>query len=97
MASNHKLTGVIKGRTISGTQNRDGKLTIQFTDGSVMTVKTAGSVNSAATGGTVDAVRQQGATLSLDLENGSTWEITMAEPTSSVMVRDKNHTLEYAD
>jgi phage baseplate assembly protein gpV len=97
MASNHKLTGVLKGRTITGTQNQGDKLLVHFDDGSSMTVKTAGSTNSASTGGTVAAVRQQGSTLSLDMANGATWTITMAEATSSVMVRDKNHTLEYAD
>jgi hypothetical protein len=97
MASNHKLTGVIKGRTVMGTQNQGGTLLVHFQDGSSMTVKTAGSANNAATGGTVAAVRQQGTTLDIDMESGSTWNITMAEPTSSVMVRDQNRTLEYAD
>jgi molybdopterin-guanine dinucleotide biosynthesis protein len=62
-----------------------------------MTIKTAGSVNSASTGGTVAAVRQAGTTLHLDLEGGSTWTIETAEATSSVMVRDRAHVLEYAD
>ena len=97
MAANHKLTSVIKGRTISGTQNQDGKLTINFTDGSHMTVKTAGSSNSASSGGTIKAVRQAGTTLDLDMEDGSTFAITTAEATSSVMVRDKGGAMEYAD
>lgn len=97
MASNHKLTTVIKGRVIASTSNADDKMLIGFTDGSIMTIKTAGSSNSAATGGTVKAVRQAGTTLSLDMEDGSTVEIETAEATSSVMVRDKNHALEYAD
>ena len=62
-----------------------------------MTVQTSGSVNSAATGGTVKAVRQQGTTLALDFETSGTLEIPLAEETSSVMVRDKNHGMEYAD
>ncbi len=97
MASNHKLTGVLKGRIVTGTQNQDQKLQVHFTDGSIMTVKTSGSLNSAHTGGSVQAVRQQGTTLNLDMEDGSTWAITTAEATSCVMVRDKNHVLEYAD
>lgn len=50
MASNHKLTGVLKGRIIASTGNADGKMNIGFIDGSTMTIKTAGSSNSAATG-----------------------------------------------
>ena len=97
MASNHKLTAVIAGRSISGSSNAVGKMTINFTDGSTMTIKTAGNSNSASTGGTIKAVRQADTTLDLDFENGGTLEITLAEATSSVMVRDKNHAMEYAD
>lgn len=97
MASNHKLTTLIQGRTIAGTSNQGDALTISFTDGSQMTVQTAGSSHSASTGGTIKAVRQQGTTLSLDMESGNTLEIQTAEETSSVMVRDKSGTMEYAD
>ena len=97
MSSNHKLTGVLKGRTVASAQNQEGKLLVHFNDGSIMTIKTPGSVNSVAAGGTIVAVRQQGTTLNLDMENGSTWTITTSEATSSVIVRDKSHTLEYAD
>ncbi len=97
MASNHKLTSLLQGRTLAGTSNANSALTISFTDNSKMTVQTAGSSNSASTGGTVKAVRQQGTTLSLDMENGDTLEIPLAEETSSVMVRDAGGTMEYAD
>ena len=63
MASNHKLTAVIAGRTIAGSANADGKMIINFTDGSTMTIKTAGNSNSASTGGTIKAVRQAETTL----------------------------------
>ena len=97
MAANHKLTGVLKGRKITGTQSSGNELKISFDDGSTMTVQTGGSVSSASTGGTVKAVRQQDNRLHLDFEDGGTWEIQTAEPTASVMVRDKNHQMEYAD
>jgi hypothetical protein len=97
MASNHKLTGVLKRRTIMGTQSVGNELRISFNDGSTMTVQTGGSASSASTGGTVKAVRQQDNRLHLDFEDGGTWEIQTAEPTSSVMVRDKDHKMEYAD
>ena len=97
MASNHKLTGVLRGKTVAGTSNQNDALTISFTDGSQMTVQTAGSSHSASTGGTIQAVRQQGTTLSLDMEGGSTLEIQTAEETSSVMVRSADGAMEYAD
>ena len=62
-----------------------------------MTVKTAGNTNSAVSGQTVKAVRQQDTTLSLDFENGTSLDISTAEASSSVMVRDANHAMEYAD
>jgi hypothetical protein len=97
MTSNHKLTAVLKGRTITGMQHQDHRLIMTFDDGSTMTVKTSGPTTSAATGGTVAKVRQQGTQLALDFEDGATQLIQLAEATSSVMVRDKHHTLEYAD
>jgi hypothetical protein len=97
MAANHKLTGVLKGRRITGTQSAGNELKISFNDGSTMTVRTGGSVSSASTGGAVKAVRQQDDRLHLDFEDGGTWEIQTAEPTASVMVRDKADKLEYAD
>jgi hypothetical protein len=98
MASNHKLTGVLKGRKLTSAQTQNGRLVIGFDDGSTMTVKiAAGNGNNAATGGTVRAVRQQDTTLNLDFESGNTLTIQTIEPTSSVMVRDKNGVLEYVD
>lgn len=91
------MTSLIKGRTITGTGNSGGALTISFDDGSKMTVQTAGSSNSAATGGAIAAVRQQGTVLSLDFTGGGTLEIPLAEETSSVMVRDQHGVMEYAD
>ncbi len=96
--SNQKLTKIIAGRTISGTSQADGLLTITFDDGSVMKIKTAPtSTNSAATGGKVAKVRQEGTELDFDLEGGATVTIQTAEATSSVMLRDKVGKLEYAD
>jgi hypothetical protein len=37
----------------------------------------------------IDRVRQENSTLYLDLADGSTMQIQLAAPTSSVMVRDK--------
>jgi hypothetical protein len=48
-------------------------------------------------GRTVKAVRQTGDLLNLDFEDGSTLEIRLKEATASVLVRDKDHKLQYAD
>ena len=97
MTSNHKLTNVLKGRTIVGTGNQGNALTIKLDDGSTLIVQTVGSTNSASTGGVIEAVQQQETTLCLEFDGGSKLEIPMAGATSCVMVRDKNNKLEYAD
>ena len=91
MAINHKLTNVIKGRTVKGTQNQDNKLLVNFDDGSTMSVKTGGNTNSAATGGKVANVWQAGTTLTLEFEGGGKWDIPTEEATACVMLRDKDH------
>jgi hypothetical protein len=57
MISNHKLTAVLKSRTITRTQTQDQKFIMAFDDGSTMMVHTAGSSTSAAKGGTIAKVR----------------------------------------
>src|SRR5215510_2012347 len=97
MTSNHKLTAVLKGRTITGTHHQDHRLIMTFDDDSMMTVNTSGATTSAATGGTIAKVRQQDTQLALDCEDGATMLIPLAEATASVLVRAHDHTLEYAD
>jgi hypothetical protein len=48
-------------------------------------------------GRVVDTVQQSGTNLSICFKDGSTLTIKLAEPTSSVMVRDAQNKLEYAD
>jgi hypothetical protein len=45
----------------------------------------------------VQAVQQSDVDLVLQFEDGSTMRIKLAEPTSSVMVRDAQNKMEYAD
>jgi uncharacterized protein (AIM24 family) len=97
MASNHKLTAVLKGHTVTGTASQGNELRVSFDDGSTMTVKTGETSSQAQARGRIQGVRQQGTKLSLDFEGGGTMEIQTAEPTASVMVRDRNHRLEYTD
>jgi hypothetical protein len=97
MASNHKLTSVLKGRTVTGIQSQGNQLRIGFDNGSTRTVQTRGSMSGATTDGTIKAVRLQGTTLNPDFEGGGSLEIQTAGPTASVMVRDKVHNLEHAE
>jgi hypothetical protein len=39
MASNHKLTGVIAGRTVKGVRQTDAVLNIDFEDGSTLQIQ----------------------------------------------------------
>jgi hypothetical protein len=50
-----------------------------------------------AAGRVVSGVRQEGEALYLDFSDGSTLQIKLADPASSVMLRDKAGKLEYAD
>jgi hypothetical protein len=98
-AANHKLTKVIAGRTIRGTNQSGGKARLSF-DGSAKTLKTAPSnSNSVSKGGKVEKVRQSldPPVLYLDLEGRQSLEVPLAEATSSVMLRSKAGDLEYAD
>jgi hypothetical protein len=45
----------------------------------------------------VQSVQQSGVDFILQFEDGSTMHIKLAEPTSSVMVRDAQNKMEYAD
>ena len=97
MASNHKLSGVITGRTILSLSTDSGRLSATFENGSTMSVKLGATPPDTTKTGTVRAVRQSGTTLNIDYEDGSTLEIETMEESSSVMLRDSNHKMEYAD
>jgi hypothetical protein len=48
-------------------------------------------------GRAISAVRQEAAVLHLDFADGSSLQVKLADPASSVMLRDKDGKLEYAD
>ncbi len=97
MTGNHKLSALLKGRTLTTVSSESTEAVLSFGDGSSMTVQTGGDVTGGTPGAVVHAVRQADTTLILDFEGGSDMQITTAEATSSVMVRDRSHVLEYAD
>lgn len=63
----------------------------------VRSVSSNASNDSASTGGTVQSVMQGEIAMTLHFEDGGELEIPLAEASSSVMLRDKNNTMEYAD
>lgn len=97
MTSNHKLSALLQGRTVETMQASGGVLTLTLDNGTVMTVQTGGPVVGEAAGSPIRAVRQAGTTLCLDLADNASLQITTAEETSSVLVRDSHHALLYAD
>ncbi len=98
MAANKKLTPLLAGRTVQAASQSDNHLSLTFTDGSTLGIKTGGEVTGAALNGRiVKSVRQSGAVMSLDFQDGTSARIMLAEATSSVMLRDKNNKMEYAD
>ncbi len=99
MARNQKLTAVIRGRTVAGFRSEGDHYVLTFTDDSRMTIRTAPgwSPGDAPIRGTVRSLRQKETALDLDMEDGSTLSIQLAEATSSVLLRDRDGTLEYAD
>lgn len=98
MAANHKLTNVIKGRTIKDASAGGGTLSITFDDSSVMKIKVAAQISSDMLNNhTIKGVRQSGTTMNLDFTDGTSAQITFAEATSSVMLRDDAGKMEYAD
>ena len=98
MAANNKLTKILKGRTVQKVAEVDNRLTVEFHDGSKLSIKVGdGETSGTPVGLTVKGVRQKDTTLNLDFTDGSEQTVALAEETSSVMLRDANGALEYAD
>jgi len=79
MRRNQKLTKVIAGRTIKAVTTESGSVSVLFDDQSSMTIKTAGAA----------------AVFKIEFEDGSSATFCLADPGSSVAVRDKNNAVEY--
>ena len=95
MPRNYKLTNVIGGRIVQRTTAEPGKLVIRFDDESTMNVKTAGIAGIFPPGGKVKAIQEDGPEFCLQFEDDSTMTFQLADPGSSVAVRDKNNRVEY--
>jgi len=94
MPRNQKLTKVIAGRTVKVATVEAGSVLVLFDDQSSMKIKTAGPAT-IPPGGTVKSVNEAQAEFKIDFEDGSSATVYLADPGSSVAVRDKNNAVEY--
>jgi hypothetical protein len=94
MPRNQKLTKVIAGRTIKAVTTEPGSVLVVFNDQSSMKIKTAGAAT-IPPGGTVKSVQEAKADFKIEFEDGSSATFCLADPGSSVAVRDKNNAVEY--
>ena len=94
MPRNQKLTKVIGGRTVKVATVEPGAVLVVFDDESRMKIKTAGPAT-VPSGGKVKSVQETRAEFKIDFEDGSSATLCLADPGSSVAVRDKNHAVEY--
>jgi hypothetical protein len=97
MQINEKLTKIIRGRTIELVSKEEGLVVIVFDDHSVMRVNIAGGPTVNMLGeGKIESAAEDGAELFLVGEDGRTAILRLAEPGSSVIVKDKDDRVEYA-
>jgi hypothetical protein len=94
MPRNQKLTKVIAGRTIKVATTEPGAVLLLFDDESSMKIKTAGAAT-VSPGGKVKSVHEAKAEFKIEFEDGSTATFCLADPGSSVAVRDENNAVEY--
>jgi len=96
MTPNHKLTNIIKGRTIQDLQMSATEISMRFSDGSTMHVKVMESNSPPLKNGArIRAVSEQSVTLIISCEDESQVVLTLAYPGSSVTVRDADGKVEY--
>ena len=94
MPRNQKLTKVIAGRTVKVATVEQGCVLVLFDDQSNMKIKTAGPAT-VPPRGKVKSVHESRTEFKIDFEDGSSATLSLADPGSSVAVRDKNNAVEY--
>jgi hypothetical protein len=94
MPRNQKLTKVIAGRTVKVATAEQGGVLVLFDDRSNMKIKTSGPAT-IPPGGKVKCVHESKAEFKIEFEDGSSATLYLADPGSSVAVRDKNNAVEY--
>ena len=94
MPRNQKLTKVITGRTVKVATVEPGGVLVVFDDESRMKIKIAGPATIPPSG-KVKSVHEAKTDFKIEFEDGSSATFCLADPGSSVAVRDKNNTVEY--
>jgi hypothetical protein len=94
MQLNRKLSKVLKGRTIQAESGDAASLTVTFDDQSTLKLKVAGPAT-VTVGAKVKAVHESGDQFQVDLEGGPSVQVRLADPGSSVALRDKSGQVEY--
>lgn len=94
MQMNRKLSKLLKGRAVQSEAGDAGSVTITFQDGSTLKLKVAGQAT-VPVGAKVKAVHELGEQFQVDVEGGPGLQVRLADPGSSVALRDKNGTVEY--
>ena len=94
MTRNQKLTKVIAGRRVNAVTPAPGGVLILFEDQSSMRIKTA-SAAAVSPDRTVKCVYETRDEFKIEFEDGLSATLQLADPGSSVAVRDKNNAVEY--
>jgi hypothetical protein len=96
MTPNHKLTNVIKGRVVEDLQMNPVEVSMRFSDGSTMRVKVMESNSPPLKNGArIRAVLEHSVKFIVSCEDDSQIVLTLADPGSSVTVRDADGKIEY--
>jgi hypothetical protein len=88
------LWSEIAGRTVNAATGEPGGVLVLFDDQSSMKIKTTG-LATIPPGGKVKSVQETKAEFKIEFEDGSSATLCLADPGSSVAVRDKNNAVEY--
>jgi hypothetical protein len=98
MKVNRKLTKLITGRTLKSFDLKDNLLVITFEDDSIIKIKTPlTELPKELQPSKIKDVFQDDNVIQFEYEDKTTAEIKLAEPASSVMLRDGKGVMEYAD
>jgi hypothetical protein len=93
---NDKLTRIIRGRSIELVTQEEGLVTIVFDDYSTLRVKVAGGPTMGLLDeGKIESMGEDGAELTLVGEDSRAATLRLAEPGSSITVKDQSGQIEY--
>ncbi|QSR84925.1 hypothetical protein [Methylacidimicrobium sp. B4] len=95
MALNRKLSPILHGRRIAKCEAAPDQLSVSFSDGSVLVVRLAAAPSHLPASGGVEKVLEAGNRFVLVLEGDSQVELTLADPGSSISLRDGRGQVEY--